>query len=298
MGSIKDYFILIRIPNLFTCPSNVIVGFAQVGLLISVVPATLLLLILASLLLYTVGIVLNDYLDRHADKRDRSNRPLPSGRISSRSAAILIVLASLSSVFIAAYVSSLTLFIVLAILGTIIAYDAKLKSSSFGHLAMALSRVLNIVLGFSPFLFLPFSNTNDYLRIGVILICMFIYIFVISYVSKFESSNLPKEINYTFVLISIFSIPILLSLFTVTGYFKTDLLLLLPIFVGILIFTFGKIRIRSGLSEAGPIVRNLVLSIVVLDSLFMSGSAGLAYGLGLMVFLIPALLLSSKFYVT
>jgi hypothetical protein len=75
-------------------------------------------------------------------------------------------------------------------------------------------------------------------------------------------------------------------------------LLLLPIFVGILIFTFGKIRIRSGLSEAGPIVRNLVLSIVVLDSLFMSGSAGLAYGLGLMVFLIPALLLSSKFYVT
>lgn len=298
MGSIKDYFILIRIPNLFTCPSNVLVGFAQVGLLISARPATLLLLILASLLLYAVGIVLNDYLDRHADKRDRANRPLPSGRISSRSAAILIILASLSSVFIAAYVSSLTLFIVLAILGTIIAYDARLKSTSFGHLAMALSRVLNIVLGFSPFLFLPFSNPNDYLRIGVILTCMFIYVFVISYVSKFESSNLTKQINYIFVIISISSIPILLALFTVTGYFKMDLLLLLPIFIGILIFTFGKIRIRSGLNEAGPIVRNLVLSIIVLDSLFMSGSAGLAYGLGLMVFLIPALVLSSKFYVT
>jgi 4-hydroxybenzoate polyprenyltransferase len=298
MGSIKDYFILIRIPNLFTCPSNVLVGFAQVGLLNGASSASLLLLILVSMLLYTVGIVLNDYIDRQADKRDRPSRPLPSGRITARSAVIFIILATLSSVLVAAYVSSFSLFTVFSILGTIIAYDCRLKSSSLGHLAMALSRVLNIVLGFSPMLFLPFSNLNDLIRIVVILACMFIYVFTISYISKFESSAPSKQANHKFVMISIFSIPSVLTLFTVAGYFKTDLLFLLPIFIGVLVYTLGNRRVRSGINEAGPIVRNLVLSIIILDSLFMSGSAGLAYGLGLLIFLIPAVVLSRKFYVT
>jgi 4-hydroxybenzoate polyprenyltransferase len=298
MGSIKDYFILIRIPNLFTCPSNVLVGFAQVGLLNSASSASLLLLILVSMLLYTVGIVLNDYIDRQADKRDRPSRPLPSGRITARSAVIFIILATLSSVLVAAYVSSFSLFTVFSILGTIIAYDCRLKSSNLGHLAMALSRVLNIVLGFSPMLFLPFSDSNDLIRIVVILACMFIYVFTISYISKFESSAPSKQANHKFVMISIFSIPSVLTLFTVAGYFKTDLLFLLPIFIGVLVYTLGNRRVRSGINEAGPIVRNLVLSIIILDSLFMSGSAGLAYGLGLLIFLIPAVVLSRKFYVT
>jgi heme O synthase-like polyprenyltransferase len=298
MGNIRDYLILIRIPNLFTIPSNVMVGFSQLVLLNNANWTTLLILIVTSLLLYTVGIVLNDYIDRQIDRRERPTRPLPSGRISARSALILVLVATLSSILAAAYVSSLTLIIVLIIIGTILAYDYWLKSSTFGHFVMALSRVFNIVLGFSPLLFLPFSNNNDLIRIVVILSSMFIYVFTISYLSKFETGALSKKINYTVSVPSISTIPILLALFTIMGYFKLDLLFILPIFIGMLLITFGKRYVRLGTNEAGHIVRNLVLSIIILDSLFMSGSVGLVYGLSLLVFLIPAIILSRKFYVT
>jgi 4-hydroxybenzoate polyprenyltransferase len=298
MGNIRDYLILIRIPNLFTIPSNVMVGFSQLVLLNNTNWTNLLILIVTSLLLYTVGIVLNDYIDRQIDRRERPTRPLPSGRISARSALILVLVATLSSVLAAAYVSSLTLIIVLIIIGTILAYDCWLKSSTFGHFVMALSRVFNIVLGFSPLLFLPFSNNNDLIRIVVILSSMFIYVFTISYLSKFETGALSKKINYTVSVPSISTIPILLALFTIMGYFKLDLLFILPIFIGMLLITFGKRYVRLGTNEAGHIVRNLVLSIIILDSLFMSGSEGLVYGLSLLVFLIPAIILSRKFYVT
>jgi 4-hydroxybenzoate polyprenyltransferase len=298
MGNIRDYLILIRIPNLFTIPSNVMVGFSQLVLLNNANWTTLLILIVTSLLLYTVGIVLNDYIDRQIDRRERPTRPLPSGRISARSALILVLVATLSSILAAAYVSSLTLIIVLIIIGTILAYDYWLKSSTFGHFVMALSRVFNIVLGFSPLLFLPFSNNNDLIRIVVILSSMFIYVFTISYLSKFETGALSKKINYTVSVPSISTIPILLALFTIMGYFKLDLLFILPIFIGMLLITFGKRYLRLGTNEAGHIVRNLVLSIIILDSLFMSGSVGLVYGLSLLVFLIPAIILSRKFYVT
>ncbi len=298
MGSIRDYLILIRIPNLFTIPSNVIVGFSQLVLLNNANWATLFILILTSLLLYTVGIVLNDYIDRQIDRRERPTRPLPSGKISARSALIFVVVATLSSVLAAAYVSLFTLVIVLSIIGTIIAYDCWLKSSTFGHMVMALSRVFNIVLGFSPLLFLPFSSNNDLIRITVILASMFIYVFTISYLSKFETGALTKKINYTFALLSISSISVVLVLFTIAGYFKLDLFFILPIFIGMLLITFGKRYTRFGANEAGQMVRNLVLSIIVLDSLFVSGSIGLVYGLGLLVFLIPAIILSRRFYVT
>jgi heme O synthase-like polyprenyltransferase len=298
MGNIRDYLILIRIPNLFTIPSNVMVGFSQLVLLNNANWTTLLILIVTSLLLYTVGIVLNDYIDRQIDRRERPTRPLPSGRISARSALILVLVATLSSILAAAYVSSLTLIIVLIIIGTILAYDCWLKSSTFGHFVMALSRVFNIVLGFSPLLFLPFSNNNDLIRIVVILSSMFIYVFTISYLSKFETGALSKKINYTVSVPSISTIPILLALFTIMGYFKLDLLFILPIFIGMLLITFGKRYVRLGTNEAGHIVRNLVLSIIILDSLFMSGSVGLVSGLSLLVFLIPAIILSRKFYVT
>jgi len=42
----------------------------------------------------------------------------------------------------------------------------------------------------------------------------------------------------------------------------------------------------------------LVLSIIILDSAFMSGTLGFAYGLSLLVLLIPAAIISRRFYVT
>jgi hypothetical protein len=42
----------------------------------------------------------------------------------------------------------------------------------------------------------------------------------------------------------------------------------------------------------------MVLSIVILDSVFVSGTAGLSYGIATMLFMVPAAVLAKKMYVT
>lgn len=298
MGDIRDYLILIRFPNLFTLPSNVVVGFSQLLILNDAKWETLLILITTSILLYTVGIILNDYFDRKIDRKERPNRPLPSGRISVRGALTFVFVATLISVLLAAYVSIFTLLITLMILGTILAYDCWLKNSIFGYLTIALSRVFNIVLGFSPLLFTTVSNYNDLMRIVAILASMFIYVTAISYLSRFEVGSLMKKTNYTFAIVLISIVPILSVLFTFMGFFKLDLFLSLPLFIGMLIITFARRYGRFDANGTRHVVKNLVLSIIILDSVFMSGSVGFIFGMSLLVFLIPASILSRKFYVT
>jgi hypothetical protein len=42
----------------------------------------------------------------------------------------------------------------------------------------------------------------------------------------------------------------------------------------------------------------MVISIVILDSIFVSGTAGLPYGLATLLFIAPAIILAKKLYVT
>lgn len=94
--SIKDYLVLVRLPNLFTLPSNILVGMATVSSLAFTLTSftQFLLLVTISVLLYCVGIVLNDLYDFDIDKKERPNRPLPSGKISRRSAIVLVAVFS------------------------------------------------------------------------------------------------------------------------------------------------------------------------------------------------------------
>ena len=87
----RSYLQLMRLPNVFTAMADVAMGFLFVQS-----PAwtwhpwrdgwTLLLLIAASVALYTAGMVLNDVFDLELDRRQRSERPIPSGRVSLRAA--------------------------------------------------------------------------------------------------------------------------------------------------------------------------------------------------------------------
>jgi hypothetical protein len=93
-------------------------------------------------------------------------------------------------------------------------------------------------------------------------------------------------------------VPAILTYFTLMGFFKWDLFLSLVIFVGMLVKSLVRKYGSSNLKVIKKIVSNLVLSIIILDSAFMSGTLGFAYGLSLLVFLIPAVILSRRFYVT
>ncbi len=298
MGTIRDYLTLVRFPNLFTIPSNVMVGFAQILLLPGARIENLVFLTITSILLYVVGIIMNDYHDLEIDRNERPERPLPSGRISQRSALVLAFLTTILAIILAVFVSIPSLLLTLVLLTTILAYDYWLKNNILGHLTIALARVFNVVLGCSQGIITLISNHDDFVRTAVILVNVFLYVTGISYLSRIEVYPSTKQSNFKIAVVLVSLIPAILTFFTLTGLFKWDLFLPLAIFVGILTKSIiGKYGSFDP-DVIKKIVRNLVLSIIVLDSAFMSGTLGFAYGLTLLLLLLPALILSRKFYVT
>lgn len=103
----------------------------------------------ASCALYLSGMVFNDVFDVAQDSVERPQRPIPSGRVSLRQAAILGVILMLSGIGIAATMSISMLFTALALAFMILAYDSFLKRTPLGPIAMGSCRFLNVMLGAS-----------------------------------------------------------------------------------------------------------------------------------------------------
>ena len=83
------YLQLMRFPNLFTAAADVIAGYLIVrGLDIKL--WDLVGLVFATSGIYAGGCVLNDLCDRNVDAIERASRPIPSGRVSTFEAFLLI----------------------------------------------------------------------------------------------------------------------------------------------------------------------------------------------------------------
>jgi hypothetical protein len=82
-----------------------------------------------------------------------------------------------------------------------------------------------------------------------------------------------------------------------TGFFKYDSLIILALFSFILTMTFNKIHKKDSLGIQ-QIIRNMILSIIVLDSTFLSGIKGIEIGLIVLVLLAPLLVFAKKMYMT
>ncbi|HVK12536.1 MAG TPA: UbiA family prenyltransferase [Gemmataceae bacterium] len=145
---------LLRLPNVFTAFADIALGLcATYALSPSVVDDGFwwkaALLLVASGCLYTAGMVWNDYFDLAEDKRDRPFRPLPSGRISVRTAVAIGTLLLLGGWACAAATGKTGSIVGGALAAAILAYDARIKRTSAGPFGMALCRFLNVLLGLS-----------------------------------------------------------------------------------------------------------------------------------------------------
>ena len=139
----KGWVRLLRPANLVTSGADVLAGFVVVG-----APAgQLLWRLIASVGLYAGGIVLNDYFDRGPDATERPERPIPSGLVSARSAAILGFSFLIAAVATAFRASTLTGVIAIVIASGVLAYDAGMKHRALGPLMMGCCRGLNLLLG-------------------------------------------------------------------------------------------------------------------------------------------------------
>ena len=306
IGKLRQYLLLVRLPNVFTTPSNILVGY-----LATTPPAEangfhLAALMVSSGLLYIAGVVLNDYFDVEVDRRERPSRPLPSGSISKERAMSIALIALAAANAIALAVSPASLAVSAALTAAIIAYDYRLKRSPAGPFAMGSTRFLNVILGASPALSAAVASGGRAVPVPGIWAAaifaatsLFVYTIAIMILSKKEVSNEKPNTSAAFSIIFAMIASIALA-----GIFLLQLqwvfLINLMIFAAVIIATYKRLITESSpdSNPAQQAIKNMVISIIILDSVFVSGMAGFPYGMATLVLIAPAILLAKKLYVT
>lgn len=144
MSVLGDLAELVRAPAALTVPGDVIAGGSSAGW-----PAgrRTWLLPVASTALYWGGMALNDFSDRAVDAVERPERPVPSGRISARTALAVAGGLTVTGLGLAAAAGGLRVAAPLA--ASAWAYDLLLKDTPAGPFAMAAARGLDVALGAS-----------------------------------------------------------------------------------------------------------------------------------------------------
>lgn len=293
---VKEYLQLIRLPNVFTTPSNILAGYFAAVTTTTAAEADgvhLIALMVSSALLYIAGIVLNDYFDIEIDKKERPSRPLPSGKISKGYALTIAIVALLIANIIALIVGPISLAISLALTLLIIAYDYQLKYSVLGPFAMGGTRSLNVIFGASPVLL--YIDNHSVAIVGVAAASLFFYVSSITILSKKEVGK--ERPNSTLVILIVFGVILAIVPLGMLLQFEWTFLLNLSIFAGVTIVTFRQ-YIAKEVPSVQKAVRNMVISIIILDSVFVTGTAGLPYGLATLLLIAPVVVLAKKLYVT
>lgn len=142
---------LLRLPNLPTVPGDPLAGFMLARLAVpEAAPAagSAVSAAAAALLMYGFGLLHNDLVDREVDRRERPDRPIPSGQVrlpAVRRAALGLALAG----WACARVSGAWVFGAAVLLTLLVwLYNAVLKRRALaGPLAMGLCRGLSVLLG-------------------------------------------------------------------------------------------------------------------------------------------------------
>jgi 4-hydroxybenzoate polyprenyltransferase len=295
-SNFKDYLILVRLPNLFTLPSNILVGFVIASSLTMTSYVQVLLLVTISILLYCLGVILNDLYDYNIDKKERPDRPLASGKITRRAAVSLVIAFSILSLALSLIVSTTTFVISSILIALIFGYDKHLKNTQAGPFTIAGARVLNVMLGTSIGL-VNIVGSPQFVILSFVLAIIFVYVCLIGFVSRYEVHGFAKNMKLFLIPAIIIAIILLIVLFTFLGFFRHESLIILTIFSFIMATTFYNIHRKDSVGIQ-HIVRNMILSIIVLDSTFLSGIRGVEIGLPVLVLLAPLLILSRKMYMT
>lgn len=298
---IRQYLLLIRSPNAFTAASNILTGYFAVEFPSHTSVSNLSILMLSSALLYISGIVFNDYFDIEVDRKERPFRPLVSGIITRKKAFTIAIAAMVTANFLAFTVSPASLIVAIILSATIIGYDYRLKRTMAGPVTMGSARFLNIFLGASPGLAGLLFYNDYFLLTRLLLVCilMLLYVLAISILSRMEVGTVKSKRNVIGPFLIIFAIIAMIVFGVFDRIFQIDLVVCLILFACIIIIIF-KQTIFQDYSSIGiqRAIKTMVLSIIVLDSVFVSGTAGLYYGLATLLLIIPSIVLARELYVT
>jgi len=292
---VKGYLQLMRPANLPTATADIFAGAAIAGFIVAVPFAishltTLVFLMFSSVFLYAGGVVLNDVFDYKLDVLERPERPIPSGLIPLKSAALFGSVLLLIGVFFAFYETALSGYIAIALAISIVLYDGFSKKYGFlGPLNMGLCRSLNLLLGMS----ILGSITNWWFAIIPL-----VYIFAITLISRGEVHGDNKHhiiwagILYALVIFGVVSVVL----------FETDQIMQTIPFLVLFAYLIYKPLIGAYNSNSPSNIKAAViagvLSLIVLDAALATGFSIWWYGMLILLLLPFSMLLSKLFAVT
>ncbi|WP_239639169.1 UbiA family prenyltransferase [Halococcus hamelinensis] len=299
-GDLRDrfeaYASLVRLPNLFSAPPDVMLGAALVAASGGAVSIPALAgLAVASVLLYAGGTTLNDYFDAPVDSRERPERPIPSGRVPRSRAGALgggLLVAGVLVGFLAA--GPRAGLVAAALAGVVLAYDGWLKGTGVGFLAMGVARGLDVVLGFAAG---GFRLPTWVVFVPLVVV---VYIALVTRMAANEATTTERGVvagaaggvvlggAAVFALVGVVRPPLvetLLAVALVAGFFA---------WTGRAI---GEAYATPRPDTVGPAVGTCVLALVVLDAAF-AAVAGVPWALVAFAFLVPAVGFSRLFDVS
>jgi 4-hydroxybenzoate polyprenyltransferase len=293
----RTYAQLVRLPNVFTALADIGLGLLAISALEpEPVPwLVCVLLMAASACLYSSGMVWNDFFDIEQDRRERPFRPLPSGRVSRRQAALIGSALMLLGILLAALADTRSFIVGLALVCAILLYDCWLKKTWAGPIGMGLCRFLNVLLGLSvaDATLVPWS-ARIYLAAVV-----GIYIVGVTWFARTEaraSSRQALTLAACTMLVGLFlalPAPVLIDHARPAVIFPY-LLVILGFLLGVPIVQAIN-RPIPGLVQ--PAVKRSIMGLVILDATLATGLVG-SPGLFLLVLLLPTLYLGRWIYST
>ncbi|WP_057936892.1 UbiA-like protein EboC [Algoriphagus resistens] len=304
MGSSRlfAYIQLTRPANVVTAIADIWAGFAIAGTWTLLVAdwgsGTHELLInlgwlsLSTIGLYAGGVAFNDVFDAELDAVERPERPIPSGRVSRKSAAWMSLLLILIGVLAAAQVNLVSAGIALAVAFLAVLYDYWGKHQHFlGPINMGLCRTGNLLLGISV---VP-ESLLTFWPLGLLPL---IYVAAITMISRGEVHGKNRMALYTgllmyvFVIVTIGSMPIL---------HNTEIWEVLP-FLALLSYMVFPPLIKAIRTHdpklIGKSVKAAVISLIIVNSSLAAAFAGWKIGIIVLLLLPISLWLAKKFAVT
>jgi len=139
---------LVRLPNLLTVPGDVLAGSVLIAGSDGFSHIALFAALAASFCFYAAGLIMNDLVDCAIDQKERPDRPIASGAISTTSARVVLLVLYAMALFACSLGGPWMLGVGLVLGGMIFLYNRYArKVREIGALVMGSCRALNVVLG-------------------------------------------------------------------------------------------------------------------------------------------------------
>jgi 4-hydroxybenzoate polyprenyltransferase len=312
------YLRLMRLANIVTAVSDILAGVAIAGSLVSIIfpevsPGSslgtllirqgnmamlypILLLVVSTACLYGGGVVLNDVFDTNLDKSERPERPIPSGLVSRRAAAIFGSSLLIAGIVAAALSDRNELFsqstlLAMGIALASVVYDKWSKHNRFfGPLNMGFCRALNLLLGMS----LLSYAVSIYWPVAIV---PMIYIAAITMISRGEVHGGKRTSLYSALVLYILVLIVLLYI----AFLQKNLLNTLPLagIFSILIFpSLQQAIIKPEGPRIGKAVKSGVIALIAMNAAWAAAFGDIYFAVLILLLLPLSLLLAKLFAVT